>query len=312
MKPGNSLKSTKIRTRLSFSGLIYVLFTLMVGLAAVNSNNNILFLITSLLLSLLFLSGLTALYNLSGIRVRVYSGNVLTSNATGTVMVSVENSKRFSSLVLDVSLGNDSTLIPVIPPGKHKEVFLTWIPPHRGMPKLPRIRLTSSYPFGFVRRGSLFDAGARLVVSPGPAGPVLNTMPSSKGIKSLPGNIDQGRGEWNGIRQYRPGEGKASIVWKRIDWQKPGMDADYGQWPAHSFAQDNSGALILDWDDPLYVHLGTEKRLSFLRSALDEAVREKETWKLKLPHKNISGNGRMNYEQALQALALVKPLPAPG
>jgi hypothetical protein len=309
MKPGDKARTKKLRARLSFSGWIYVLLCLVIGLAAVNSNNNVLFLITSLLLSLLFLSGVSALYNVSGITVRAISRNVLTRGRPGVVMFRLENRKRFSSLVLDVSLGSDLVLIPVIPPGRHKDVFLTWVPPHRGKPLLPPVSLTSSFPFGFVRRGGFFDTNVRPVVSPGPAGRIPELLSAVDEEKKLISTTGQGRGEWNGIRHYRPGEGKASIVWRRVDWHYPSTGVDISQWPAHSFSHELSRSLVLDWDDPLYAYLAIEQRLSMFRSILDKAVRDNESWELRLPRAAVSGMGKVNYEQALQALALVEPLP---
>ncbi len=309
MKSGDKQNSKKIRARLSFSGWIYVLLSLLVGLAAVNSNNNVLFLITSLLLSLLFLSGLTALYNVSGIRVRALGRGILTSEEQGVVMVRVENTKRFSSLVLDVSLGSDLALVPVISAKSHKDVYLTWAPPHRGKPRLQPVGITSSFPFGFVRRGGFFDTGTGIVTSPRPAGNIPELLSSRDEEQKLISSRGHGRGDWKGIRQYRPGEGKASIVWRRIDWHKPGMTRDSSHWPAHSFAHESSKSLVLEWDDPLYAHLDTEKRLSLLRTVLDRVALDNEVWELRLPEKKVIGQGRVNYERGLQALALVEPLP---
>lgn len=303
------ITSRKIRSGLSFSGWIYVLLSLVIGLAAVNSNNNVLFLITSLLLSLLFLSGLTALYNISGLKIRPGGGSILTAGHPGPVMLKVENNKKFASLVLDISLGSDSAMIPVVSGGKDKDIFLNWTPPCRGRPQLPGIRLTSSFPFGFVRRGGLFDAGPGPIVAPKPVGSIEEFLSAEHAEQSLSVDEGQGRGDWKGIRQYRPGEGKASIIWRRLDWQKPAMGRDSAQWPAHSFAPEHSKSFLLDWDDPVYAHLDTEKRLSVIRSALDMVVQDNQAWKLRLPNKKVSGRAGFNYEQALMALALVEPLP---
>lgn len=312
MKPGDKLSANKLRARLSFSGWVYVLLSLVIGLAAVNSNNNVLFLITSLLLSLLFLSGVAALYNVSGIHIRTVDGDVLTRGRPGVVMLRLENRKRFSSLVLDVSLGRDRVLVPVIPPGRHKDIFLSWIPPHRGKPRLPAVMLTSSFPFGFVRRGGFFDIGARPVAAPAPGGDVPDLLFSRDEDQKILSGPGQGRGEWTGIRPYLPGEGKASIVWRRVDWNQPAMGGSNGQWPAHSFTRELAKSLVLDFDDPLYAHLDVEPRLSLLRSILDKAVRNNEAWEMKLPGTNISGRGKINYQRAIRALALVEPLPDSG
>ncbi len=309
MKHGDSKKTGRIKSRLSFSGWIYVLLCLLVGLAAVNSNNNVLFLITSLLLSLLLLSGLCALYNVSGIRVQAVGRNILTPGEPGTLMFRVKNRKRFSALVLEIGLENDKAIIPVMGPGKQKDVFLSWNPPHRGKPVLPPVSVTSSFPFGFIRRGGFLAAGTGPVVAPKPLGRIPENMSARDQEQQTINTPGQGSGEWQGIRQYRPGESKAAIVWRRLDWHRQGMDTHGSRWPAHSFAPENSPSLVLDWNDPLYAHLDTEKRLSLMRSILDRAADEHRSWELKLPGQQVSGQAGANHLRALEALALVQPLP---
>ncbi|WP_291323374.1 hypothetical protein [Desulfonatronospira sp.] len=308
MKRGDKRKIIRIRSRLSFSGWIYVLLCLLVGLAAVNSNNNVLFLITSLLLSLLFLSGLVALYNVSGLRVQAVGRDILTSNEPGTIMLRIRNQKRFSALVLQVGLEDQRVLLPVIGPGRHKDIFISWTPPFRGQPPLPPVRLTSSFPFGFVLRGGLFDPGKGPVVAPGALGASAQNLmareqPCSHILRT------QGSGEWQGIRRYRPGESRAAIVWRRLDWSMPAMGMDISRWPAHSFAFEHAASLVMDWEDPAYAHLDTEKRLSLFRSILDRALQEYSPWELRLPGRHISGNPGADPYFALHALALVEPLP---
>ncbi len=224
-------------------------------------------------------------------------------------MLDIENRKRFPSLLLDVSLGVDSSLIPVIPGRKKKNIYLTWVPSHRGKPALSRVKLTSSFPFGFVRRGALIDTGSSMVVAPGPAGNVDSFLFSGSEQPAFVDGTGQGRGEWKGITRHRPGEGKASIVWRRLDWHKLAMGGDSGQWPAHSFTSETANSLVLDWDDPVYSGLDTEKRLSVLRSLLDKIIRDNQPWELRLPGRTVAGNAGINYRRALEALALVEPLP---
>ncbi|WP_045214703.1 hypothetical protein [Desulfonatronovibrio magnus] len=306
---GDSRKVSTIRARLSLSGWIYVLLTMVLGLAAVNSNNNVLFLLTSLLLSLLFLSGLTALYNVSGLSIKANSSKVPTAQRQNLIQISIKNNKRLASIVLDVGLEDHTQVIPVLNSKASSEVFLPWTPWHRGKVSLPYVKVTSSFPFGFVVRGGYYDARAVIVVSPAPDNDLMEQVFAKNEKQSETLNTGQGLGEWKGIRQYRPGESMSSIVWRRLDWQKPAMGADNSQWPAHSFAHEASKALVLDWDDPVYQHLDTEKRLSLFRTLLDEMVLSNTSWKLNLPAVEISGSGKLNLEQALWSLALVEPLP---
>lgn len=234
---------------------------------------------------------------------------MLTVESPGAVMLSIENRKRFSSLLLDVSLGVDSVLVPVIPGRKQKNIFLIWIPSHRGKPVLSRVKLTSSFPFGFVRRGAFIDTRARMLVAPDPAGNIDEFLFSGNEQPAFMVGTGQGRGDWKGIRRHRPGESKASVVWRRLDWHKLAMGGDSAQWPAHSFASENAYSLVLDWDDPAFARLDTEKRLSVLRGLLDKIILDNQAWELRLPETTVSGNAKMNYGRALEALALVEPLP---
>lgn len=286
-----------------------MLLNLVLGLAAVNSNNNVLFLLTSLLLSLLFLSGLTALYNVSGLNISARSNKIPTAQRPNLIEISVKNNKRLTSVVLDVSLEDQSQIIPVLRPRTSIDVFLHWTPERRGKVPLPYIKMTSSFPFGFVVRGGYFDTGAVIVVAPAPDENLVDQVFAKNENQSEIVSTGQGHGEWKGIRQYRPGEGMSNIVWRRLDWQKPGMSADSSQWPAHSFAPETSRSLFLDWDDQAYQHLGIEKRLSLFRAVLDEMVMSNTSWELRLPKVRAAGVGKLNFEQALWALALIEPFP---
>jgi len=57
----------RFRVKISLPGIVFILLTLILGGAAVNTGNNLLYLITSLMLALMGLSGMVSLVNLLGL-----------------------------------------------------------------------------------------------------------------------------------------------------------------------------------------------------------------------------------------------------
>ncbi|MGC8467681.1 MAG: hypothetical protein ACP5M3_05655, partial [Acidithiobacillus sp.] len=55
------MNSARREVRLSRAGKVFVAFTLAIGFAAVNTGNNILFLLVSLMLAIMILSGMAAM-----------------------------------------------------------------------------------------------------------------------------------------------------------------------------------------------------------------------------------------------------------
>ncbi len=63
--------------KLSRAGKLFIVFTLAIGFAAVNTGNNMLFLLVSMMLALMILSGFAALLNLQYLDVRLVPGQLL-------------------------------------------------------------------------------------------------------------------------------------------------------------------------------------------------------------------------------------------
>ncbi len=305
-----SLKPGRRVVRLSRAGMLFVGFTLAVGFAAVNTGNNMLFLLVSMMLALMSLSGLAALANVGGIRVELLPGQLLDAQTGSPLLFRLENRRVWSSWLLELHLGPERAVLPHLP--AHTAVLLPVpCPPLcRGLPPLPPVLIGSSFPFAFVWRGrTLAPIGetAGPWVAPAPA-----LQEDSMVSYDAPGPIYGDRGVGNsgdvlGTRPWNSPEPLLRICWRRSDWSR----GDYAL-PRLSVLKRESETgpvQILDYDSLSLAGLDSEARLEQLRAALDGAATAGIAWVLRIGGIQIAGHGKNGKPGALMALAQHRPYP---
>lgn len=295
--------------RLHQAGVVLAALTLAMGIAAVNTGNNILFLLVSLLLSLLILSGFLAFLNVRALDLQVLEAPLLTAGETHLIGFRLSNRGRLPAFLLDLRLGQERTQVPVLPGRSRRLLWLAWQPAGRGNIPWPPIVLGSSFPFGFIWRGNMRPAPPPVCVAP--AG-----RDDGRVLPRRPGRYADGRGQatgfgdWLGIRDHRPGEGLGMVVWRKVDWAARPSSHRHPPLPARHYGAEDSGVVDLDRDDAVFSGLDLESRLCLLRAWLDRAVAQGLPWHLRLSAFQGGGQGRQGLEQALTALALEPPLPS--
>lgn len=302
--PGKSKKGVRIHLRPA--GVMLVCFTIALGIVAVNTANNILFLLTGFLLAVLSASGMCAYMNLKGIEVQTRLPPLGAVGAPAPIEVTLFNRLPFPAFLLEVILGEERRQLGLIGPREHRALLLPWMPGRRGLQPLPPLLLASYHPFAFIWRATVFML-APLWVAPSPKA-------QSARLASFfeeTGEREKGHGpEWHALRPYRPGEGLSRVVWRRVDWEREKRRVGPQVFPARELAQDDLPKAVIDWFDPALGKLDPEARLSCMRFLLDAAKLEGISWNLILPTKQVSGAGEARYAQGLLALAQAEPLPA--
>ena len=90
-------------------GLVFVLLTLAIGAAAVNTGNNILYLIFSMMLAMIVVSGMLSRRMLSGLKPRLEFPDSLFAGVRNLCFVSLRNfKKRSPSLGIRLVMNGDS------------------------------------------------------------------------------------------------------------------------------------------------------------------------------------------------------------
>lgn len=145
---------------------------LSLGVAAVNTGNNLFYLLLSILLGLIIVSGVLSEQSVRGLRLRVEAVDDLHAGRPALLGATVTNTKRWAasySITLEVQadgVEDRSLHVPVLGPGA--EGVVTWeeTPLARGRQRLPGLRLTTRFPFGLFVKALPACPGPEVVVFP--------------------------------------------------------------------------------------------------------------------------------------------------
>ncbi len=204
-----------IVVRMTKFGLGFVLVTVVVAVGATNTGNNGLYLLLSLFLGVLVVSGVLSRRNVADLS-PVFEGpdEVFAGEPVQCVLV-LENRLRHERTAILVSAGSHGGpwLFPSVGPGiaERREVKLIF--PTRG-PAAAESFIFSSYPIGLFRKGRSRSAGFERLVFPRP---IFVPLPEPEtGRDEREGGRSERRGRGAGIRSLRealPGDDPRDIHW---------------------------------------------------------------------------------------------------
>jgi uncharacterized protein (DUF58 family) len=209
------------------TGLVYSAMMLFMGLAAVNTQANLLFGVFGLMVGILLVSGVVSRFVLRKLRVRRVLPDQGVVGRMMPVTYELRNDKRFwPSLSVSVSEIDGAEGFTRQPqcyllhaaPRSTASVPAELFPKRRGLHQLERYQLSTSFPFGFVKRATnRRDKDTVLVLPPiGEVSPRLLAMCRSAentgaSMRPRPGGMD----EFYGVREFRQGQNPRLIYWKR-------------------------------------------------------------------------------------------------
>jgi len=214
-------KSRRRSIRLTSEGTRFLLFTFGIGLAAINTGNNLFYLLLAMMLSLIVISGLLSEHCLRRLEFRRHVPDLIMANEPTTLTLSVTNRNRhlpsFSLRLSDVVEGQDvdrGLAIRLLPP--QSSVLLTYplLATKRGWIRFEGIRVQTLFPFGLFLKKGFYSTEAHLLVSP-PIKPLtlrfVDELVSEGQGESLPRRGD-GSQLYN-LRFYQPGDDSRAIHW---------------------------------------------------------------------------------------------------
>lgn len=207
----------RVHVRPTRTGLAGTVLVLGVLAAAVNTGNNLLYLVLSAMLALLILSNLLAELNLRGLEVRRSLPQELFAGHPAAGSFELHNPRRRIPAVTvhieEQEGGGAHGLVLLLPPGQQAKAPVRWVLPDRGMARLGTVRLWSDFPFGLVRRWVDLPLTEQVLVYPTPA----------QGRSALPGlglgatredPRRRGReGDIHALRPYQPGDPLRDLHW---------------------------------------------------------------------------------------------------
>lgn len=329
---------------LTKTGNLFVLAVFLTALAAVNTGNNLLYLVLAILLSATLAAGVMARLSLHSVFVSLQVPQNVFVRENVSIKVTLKNRKRFipsfSILIEDFALirarrraglmpkltfwksGTPSpaegpvpvlqhaAYFPAVPAGESRSELISQSFSRRGKYHLEGLRLSTRFPFGFFRRGESISVRGEVLVYPS----IREISSDLHLLPFLPGKLEGkhvGQGEsLHRIRNYQEGESARLIHWKAT--------AKTGRLMAREYARDEESEFCLILDTKIYsTHpefaADFEKAVSLAASLAAHFIREGAEFEYLTPGEYIPrGAGIDHLYRVLRSLAVVECDPGSG
>jgi len=277
---------------------MYIILTLLLGIAAVNTGNNLIYLIVAALLSFLIVSGLFGRHNLKSLRGAYRIPDEIYAGSQCPLFFHLHNDrKRNPAFLLNVFSHDKKKFLPFIPPQGAASAMVNWRCEKRGIQPLPDTYIASPYPFNFFIRYKAIHDAATVIIFPQPRPGEFPKESKFRG--ETQGDNDArimgGEGEIISVRDYQAGDSLRFINWK--------ASARTGRLKSKDLGMSVVEPLMLDFD--LIPGRDDEKKLSYLSYLIKNTIREMRPVGLKLGGTVYNpGQTREHKLQLLKALAL--------
>lgn len=196
---------------------MYVAITLLLGFSAVNTGNNLLFLIVSGLLAFMSVTGMAGMFNLKGLTPQLLPPEEVFAGSPAMFRLKLHNAKKYfpSFLIRLQCQGGKSVNIPLVPAGETVFTTMELSFPQRGETRVASIIISSPFPVNFFTRYWTINLDTSLIIFP-------SLMPGvaggdSQGTERLGSNAQLARGldgELERIYGYSGCEPLRMIHWK--------------------------------------------------------------------------------------------------
>lgn len=209
------------RLRTTPAGRTYLVLTFGVGLGALNTGNNLLYLVLGLQLSIVVVSGILSERCVRRVQVRRLLPafpRARTPFHLGWAL-RLENGQSFALSVSELhpALGTAVGRLAWLTAGEEVVVRAVATAPRRGPLQLHAIRIATTFPFGLFVKSRDFEAPGELLVLPGriPAPPEPPSPSSGLGLEQRSLRGLDGEGDLAQLRELREGEDARRIHWRK-------------------------------------------------------------------------------------------------
>lgn len=283
----------KYHVKITRSGFIYILVTIFLSVAAINTGNNLLYLISSLMLALMTLSGITSFLNLLFIDISFSKPNEIFAEMPARFNLTIEKRLGTSFFLRFESLFG-STLVSLAKGSARYSIWLKF--PERGRVRLDNLKMHSGFPLGLFRRYKRYPVTMEIIIYPKPL-PCLFLAPSD-GRTGNERKSDLLSGELGDeIKELRDFRDSDPLKW--VEWK---ATARRGRVMVRDFYHLEGDTLILDLSRKTETW---ERKISEACFLVQEGYRRKLSVALKLPDMEIKpGNDETHRKNLMEALSL--------
>ena len=216
----------KMEYKVTREGWIYILGIFLVAMAALNTGNNLLFLVLASLIGIILMSGILSSITLSGVEMRLELPEHIFAGQPVRSVVELQNEKyslpSFSLRVEGARSKNSATTAMLETP-----VYFPYLPKHdtvrqsvpmtflrRGIYRQEAFRIITRFPFGFLQKARRVDLKSEALVYPSvePTEDFFEVLPGMQGALE---SLTKGRGQdLYALRDYVPRDSSRHVHWK--------------------------------------------------------------------------------------------------
>lgn len=299
-------------------GVIFIVLMILIGLAAGNTGTNLLYLIFALMAAFLIISGYLCHKTIRKIQIERSLPKHIVAGRPIDIRLTVRNRKHvFGSYGLQLSDRIDEDTVAGesyflrIPPRGEASVAYSCVFNRRGLYRFTHFIVSSSYPFGFVRRSSVVPLEREVLVYPQilPWNELGIQAPSDFGERES-GRRGSGTNLF-GIREQHPSEGARWVHWKKTAQLDRLMRREF------EAEEKRDVTLVLDnrlskGDDVRYSE-AFEQAVVMTASVAHHLLRADHQVELVTRSGRVPlSSGPHQRHRILRALALIEPLAAEG
>lgn len=198
-------------------GWALLALTIGLGLAALLSANNLLYMVLAAIVAVWVVDAVLGPWNLRQLTVRRELPAELFAETMGRGGFRIRNGRRWLPSVvvrLEDDHGAAEGVLDRLAPGAEALVPAGWTFAGRGEAHLGRIRLGSAFPFGLWGRWRVIDLPAEVLIYPRPRAAEPRVEPGSTGADGLEPAGRGAIGDLEGLKDYAPGDPVRRIHWR--------------------------------------------------------------------------------------------------
>ncbi len=208
------------RLRVKRVGWVFIGGTFLVGLAAIPTGNNLLFLLLGAMLGFITVSGWISEQMVRGIAIQRRVPHGATAGQPARITYELTNPKRrLPCFALDVGEAGSTAraFVATIQPGSTviARAEGTW--PRRGVYTLQTVTLATAFPFGLFRKERDLELPGEMIVWPRSDRRVADHQRTGGRPRQgtlTPFGAAGTRGEYRGLRDYRSGDDPRDVHWR--------------------------------------------------------------------------------------------------
>jgi uncharacterized protein (DUF58 family) len=206
------MKRGNFKVKITKPGIFFVLLTIVLGVAAINTGNNLLYLIAGLMLSIMALSGLSSFFNLVNLELSLETPGEIYASQQALLTIRIRNKKRYlPSFLLGMSTPLGISWLPYLPPKKGLDLNLWMVFPKRGWQNLAEITLSSYFPLRFFSRSFKYFTDETYLVYPKP---IFSPLPQAAFSEGEEGEGNQrDKQDFRGLREFEEGDDLRYVHW---------------------------------------------------------------------------------------------------